>query len=98
MDRLISSLMGRSLALGDEEYDFAASPTAMLLTTEFRIDIDLPTECDDEYWEAADPAQAFKQPAGKPSVISYFNCCLKLSRLLTFCLRTIVHAFSSTDS
>lgn len=72
MDRLISSLMGRSLALGDEE-----------------IDIDLPTECDDEYWEAADPSQAFKQPAGKPSVISFFNCCLKLSRLLAFCLRTI---------
>ncbi|KAK0185007.1 fungal-specific transcription factor domain-containing protein [Armillaria mellea] len=72
MDRLISSLTGRSLALGEEE-----------------IDIDLPTECDDEYWEAADPAQAFKQPAGKPSVISYFNCCLKLSRLLAFCLRTI---------
>ncbi|KAK0457309.1 fungal-specific transcription factor domain-containing protein [Desarmillaria tabescens] len=72
MDRLISSLMGRPLALGDEE-----------------IDIDLPTECDDEYWEAADPNQAFKQPAGKPSVVSYFNCCLRLSRLLTFCLRTI---------
>ncbi|KAG7443383.1 uncharacterized protein BT62DRAFT_1078462 [Guyanagaster necrorhizus] len=72
MDRVISSLTGRSVALYDEE-----------------IDVDLPTECDDEYWEASDPAQAFKQPAGKPSVIAYFNCCLRLSQLLTFCLRTI---------
>ncbi len=65
MDRLISSLMGRSLALGDEEYDFAASPTAMLLTTEFRIDIDLPTECDDEYWEAADPGPGVQTASWK---------------------------------
>ncbi|KAK0466102.1 fungal-specific transcription factor domain-containing protein [Desarmillaria tabescens] len=53
------------------------------------IDIDLPTECDDEYWEHPDPQQAFKQPPGKPSKVSYFNCALRLTRLIMICMRTI---------
>ncbi|SJL13472.1 uncharacterized protein ARMOST_16916 [Armillaria ostoyae] len=53
------------------------------------IDIDLPTECDDEYWEHPDPQQAFKQPLGKPSTVSFLNCCLRLTRLIMVCMRTI---------
>ncbi|KIY69850.1 hypothetical protein CYLTODRAFT_420291 [Cylindrobasidium torrendii FP15055 ss-10] len=53
------------------------------------IDIEFPAECDDEYWEHPDPKQAFKQPAGIPSVLSYFITLLKLYQLLSFCLRTI---------
>ncbi|KAK0209141.1 fungal-specific transcription factor domain-containing protein, partial [Desarmillaria ectypa] len=53
------------------------------------IDIDLPTECDDEYWEHPDPQQAFKQPPGKPSIVSYLNCHLRLTRLVMICMRTI---------
>lgn len=53
------------------------------------FDLDLPTECDDEYWVHPDPEQAFKQPAGKPSVMSYFICFLKLNQILAFALRTI---------
>ncbi|KAK0466120.1 fungal-specific transcription factor domain-containing protein [Desarmillaria tabescens] len=53
------------------------------------IDIDLPTECDDEYWEHPDPQQAFKQPPEKPSNVSCFNCALRLTRLIMICMRTI---------
>ncbi|KAG7451956.1 uncharacterized protein BT62DRAFT_882141 [Guyanagaster necrorhizus] len=53
------------------------------------IDIDLPTECDDEYWEHPDPQQTFKQPPGKPSTVSFLNCHLRLTRLILICMRTI---------
>ncbi|THV06403.1 hypothetical protein K435DRAFT_816004 [Dendrothele bispora CBS 962.96] len=52
-------------------------------------DLDLPTECDDEYWEHPDPAKAFRQPPGKPSIVSAFVLTLKLNRILAFALRTI---------
>ncbi|KAK0210026.1 fungal-specific transcription factor domain-containing protein [Desarmillaria ectypa] len=53
------------------------------------IDIDLPIECDDQYWEHSNPERAFKQRAGEPSLLSHFNCCLRLGGLLLLCLRTI---------
>lgn len=53
------------------------------------FDLDMPLECDDEYWEHPDPDQAFKQPPGKPSLISYFVSFLKLNHILAFALRTI---------
>ena len=54
------------------------------------FDLDLPAECDDEYWSPSDPKEAFKQPPGKPSKMSYFIAYLKLSQILAFALRTIV--------
>lgn len=54
------------------------------------FDIDLPTECDDEYWMVADPELAFKQPPGKPSMVAFFNCHLRLLQILAFAMRTIV--------
>ncbi|THH16874.1 hypothetical protein EW146_g3841 [Bondarzewia mesenterica] len=53
------------------------------------FDLDLPAECDDEYWTHPVPEQAFKQPPGKPSIMSYFICFLKLNQILAFALRTI---------
>ncbi|KAK0497234.1 fungal-specific transcription factor domain-containing protein [Armillaria luteobubalina] len=53
------------------------------------IDLDLPIECDDEYWEPQSTVDAFKQPPGRPAIVSYFNCYLKLTSLITFCLRTV---------
>jgi hypothetical protein len=50
----------------------------------------MPVECDDEYWTTEDPAQAFVQPAGKPSHMSFFICTLKLNQILGFAMRTIV--------
>ncbi|KAF9223941.1 hypothetical protein BS17DRAFT_704855 [Gyrodon lividus] len=53
------------------------------------FDLDLPVECDDEYWEHPDPEQAFKQPSDKPSTMSFFMSFLKLNRVLAFALKTI---------
>ncbi|KAI0319726.1 fungal-specific transcription factor domain-containing protein [Amylostereum chailletii] len=53
------------------------------------IDVDLPAECDDEYWTHPDPAQAFKQPAGKPSKASFFIASIKLHQIQGTILRTI---------
>jgi hypothetical protein len=48
-------------------------------------------EIDDQYWENEhEPDQAFKQPAGKPSVLSYFVSLIKLIQILAIALRTIV--------
>ncbi|GJE89798.1 Zn(II)2Cys6 transcription factor [Phanerochaete sordida] len=53
------------------------------------FDIDYPIECDDEYWLADDPRDAFKQPAGKPSIVSHFIWHLKLLRVNGRAIRTI---------
>ncbi|KAK0489006.1 fungal-specific transcription factor domain-containing protein [Armillaria novae-zelandiae] len=53
------------------------------------IDTDLPADCDDEYWDHVDPEQAFNQPEGRPSLVSYFNCHMRLTRILMICLRTL---------
>ncbi|KIP05402.1 hypothetical protein PHLGIDRAFT_60579, partial [Phlebiopsis gigantea 11061_1 CR5-6] len=53
------------------------------------FDLEMPIECDDEYWVTGDPDTAFKQPPGKPSVVASFNCLLRLNQILAFALRTI---------
>uniref|UniRef100_A0A0W0EWG7 Xylanolytic transcriptional activator regulatory domain-containing protein n=1 Tax=Moniliophthora roreri TaxID=221103 RepID=A0A0W0EWG7_MONRR len=53
------------------------------------FDLDMPVECDDEYWEHPNPEMAFKQPPGKPSYVTAFVSYLKLMRLLAMALRTI---------
>ncbi|KAJ3506007.1 hypothetical protein NLJ89_g7113 [Agrocybe chaxingu] len=52
-------------------------------------DLDLPIDCDDEYWEHPDPAQRFKQPPTKPSLITSFILQLKLNKILAICIRMI---------
>ncbi|KAF8150167.1 fungal-specific transcription factor domain-containing protein [Crassisporium funariophilum] len=53
------------------------------------FDLDLPVECDDEYWENPDPEKRFKQPPNKPSTVTAFILSLKLNQVLAFSLRTI---------
>ncbi|KAF7342061.1 Zn(2)-C6 fungal-type domain-containing protein [Mycena venus] len=68
-DAQISTALGRCIAL--QSHDF---------------DIEMPIICDDEYW-AGSPENSipmFRQPAGKPSQIAYFNCMLGLNRILSF--------------
>jgi len=73
LDRLMSASLGRPCAIQEEDFD-----------------VDLPTEVDDEYWENEhDPEKAFKQPAGKPSLLSYFVSLTKLIQILAVALRTI---------
>ncbi|KAF9268426.1 hypothetical protein L218DRAFT_954789 [Marasmius fiardii PR-910] len=58
-------------------------------TTSDDFDVDLPVECDDEYWENPDPEKAFVQPAGKPSVVSFFSTLLRLLEIVSFAQRTL---------
>ncbi|KAG6334450.1 hypothetical protein ID866_4639 [Astraeus odoratus] len=53
------------------------------------FDIDLPVECDDEYWEYSDSELAFKQPEDKPCNVTFFINYLKLYHIQAFALRTI---------
>ena len=72
------------------------------------IDVDIPTECDDEYWftpsegeGVSKPVPAtfnqssvvFKQPPGKPSLVTAFVLYLRLHQVLAVLLRTIVCFF-----
>ncbi|KAJ6611840.1 fungal-specific transcription factor domain-containing protein [Mycena sp. CBHHK59/15] len=52
-------------------------------------DVELPLEVDDEYWENPDPAQAFRQPPGKPSLLTYFVCHIRLCEILGSTLRRL---------
>uniref|UniRef100_A0A0W0FBI2 Xylanolytic transcriptional activator regulatory domain-containing protein n=1 Tax=Moniliophthora roreri TaxID=221103 RepID=A0A0W0FBI2_MONRR len=45
------------------------------------IDVPLPLEVDDEYWEIEDPDKAFKQPAGKLCKMSFWISFLKLAEI-----------------
>ncbi|KAJ7021461.1 hypothetical protein C8F04DRAFT_267477 [Mycena alexandri] len=65
---------------------FSGRPRA---TTSDDYNIDYPIECDDEYWQPSDPAMAFKQPLGKPSVTSYAIVFFKLVEIIGMAQRTI---------
>ena len=67
-----------------------ASVISFIADVFISFDVALPTECDDEYWTASEPELAFKQPLGKPSKITFFNCYVRLHQILAFAMRTIV--------
>ena len=54
------------------------------------MDLDLPAEVDDEYWENEDPELAFRQPPDKPSKVSFFVSWIKLSQIIARALETFV--------
>jgi hypothetical protein len=62
------------------------------------FDVDLPIDCDDEYWEDPDPEKALKQPPSKPSKLTCFILFLKLCQILGFALRTLVGISRSSAS
>ncbi|KAI0719057.1 fungal-specific transcription factor domain-containing protein [Cerioporus squamosus] len=53
------------------------------------FDVEPLLEVDDEYWINSDPEQAFKQPEGKPSYVTFANCLVRLLKILAFASRTI---------
>jgi len=61
-----------------------------LLMPFISFDLDLPVDCDDEYWDHPDPEKRFKQPPNKPSSVTSFIFFIKLQQVLAFSLRTIV--------
>ncbi|THU80864.1 hypothetical protein K435DRAFT_844949 [Dendrothele bispora CBS 962.96] len=60
-----------------------------MATTADDFDLDLPIECDDEYWETSDPNLAFKQPPGRPSNLIYWTNFLKLLEICSLIQRTV---------
>ncbi|KAI0749212.1 fungal-specific transcription factor domain-containing protein [Daedaleopsis nitida] len=71
----------------DRSTSFALGRPCAIQDEDF--DIDLPTECDDEYWAGGESEPPFKQPPGKPSRIAFFNCFVRLHQILAFAMRTI---------
>ncbi|KAI0675220.1 fungal-specific transcription factor domain-containing protein [Trametes maxima] len=66
-------------------------------TREEDLDLEMPLEVDDEYWETEDPELAFRQPAGKPSIVTGFVCWIKLSHIVAFTLKTL-YAHHKSDN
>lgn len=59
----------------------------------YSYDLDLPCDCDDEYWEHPDPELAFKQPPGRPSSVAYFLTLLKLHSITGRALHQLVRQY-----
>jgi hypothetical protein len=90
IDILLSASFGRPRATTADEYVGDFDIFQFKLTTSFSFDLDLPVECDDMYWENSDPQLAFKQPPGKPSLMAYMICYIKLLDILGFAQKTLV--------
>ncbi|KAF8992801.1 fungal-specific transcription factor domain-containing protein [Cyathus striatus] len=60
------------------------------------FDLDMPVECDDEYWEHPDPGLRFKQPEGVPSSVTTFNQIWGLTKIMAFAMGTIYSAKSKS--
>ncbi|KAJ7172925.1 fungal-specific transcription factor domain-containing protein [Mycena crocata] len=64
------------------------------------LDVELPIECSDEFWEgepAAFAAGPFVQPPGRPPTIAYFNCLVRLNHILAFSLK-MLYSLNKTKS
>jgi hypothetical protein len=68
--------------------------TTMLIFLSF--DLELPTECDDEFWVPSGTGRAFEQPKHRPSYTSFFIWNLRLHNIVAVALRTIVSALYSS--
>ncbi|KAJ7910397.1 transcription factor domain-containing protein, partial [Mycena leptocephala] len=73
------------LSFLDTQLSGSTGRSAMLDLIE--MDATLPCECDDEHWQHSGPGL---QPRNIPSTIAFFNCLIKLWRILHFLLRALV--------
>ncbi|THU81703.1 hypothetical protein K435DRAFT_841203 [Dendrothele bispora CBS 962.96] len=64
-------------------------------TSSQHFDLDPIIECDQEYWETADPNQIFKQPEDKPSLASFWGSLLKLEEIHGLIQETIASGLYS---
>lgn len=101
MDGIISASFGRACAIHDEECECLIPLLGPRLIIIFNtlcnsFDLDLPIDCDDEYWNTdhPNPDERFKQPKDKPSLIASFTTLIKLNGILGLALRTIVGYYS----
>ncbi|KAI0080936.1 hypothetical protein K474DRAFT_1704230 [Panus rudis PR-1116 ss-1] len=65
---------------------FLGRPTAV---RDEDIDVDLPIECDDEFWVTTEDGVRPEQPSGKPSRVTFFNSSIRLTQILGYALRTL---------
>lgn len=94
MDWDISHAFGRPCMILEEEYvtPFLCliSPYTKTIRSRCSIDVPLLTECDDEHWTHGESGTTPQQPLGKPSKLSFYNCFIRLARILAYATRTIV--------
>ncbi|TFK96641.1 fungal-specific transcription factor domain-containing protein [Pterulicium gracile] len=55
------------------------------------IDVDLPTECEDEYWDHPDPALNWKRPEGVPASVAFYNCLIRLTGILDHAMSLLLN-------
>jgi len=67
------------------EYFISSSPHSL-----FSFNLELPIDCDDEYWPVDDESEGFEQPPGKPSKLTMFILMIKLFHLQADVVRAIV--------
>ena len=62
----------------------------LLYSLSYSFDLELPVECDDEYWDiSADGGVTFRQPQDVPSRLAFFTRHIKLCEVLSFVSRTL---------
>lgn len=63
----------------------------MILPPSSSFDVELPYECDDEYWQTGSQATDFVQPLNRrPSQLTAFILTLQLHKIFSTILREIV--------
>ncbi|KAE9403208.1 hypothetical protein BT96DRAFT_854923 [Gymnopus androsaceus JB14] len=66
-------------------------------TASEEFDLDMPAECDDEYWEKTGNNEPFTQPVGKVSLLGYCTQYLKLMEIAAGVQKTI-YSIKTPDS
>ncbi|KAF7355948.1 Zn(2)-C6 fungal-type domain-containing protein [Mycena venus] len=80
----ITDAVARVLILLDAQLATALGRLTTL--NPFDLDIGLPSECDDEWWQPSGPGH---QPQQAPSTVAFFNCIVGLYRILHFLLKNL---------
>ena len=92
LDRQMSSFSGRQCVLQHEEWVPCHLVCILILNNgvSYSYDVELPIDCDDEFWDHPDSTLNFKQPPGKPSTMTFFHCYLHLHDILATAMRALV--------
>ncbi|TFK47812.1 hypothetical protein OE88DRAFT_1770005 [Heliocybe sulcata] len=69
--------------------DFSSALGRAFAIQDEDFDLDMPVECDDEYWPSSHSGLGFVQPVHKPSGLTYFSRYIKLDQILSFAQRTV---------
>ncbi|KIK69896.1 hypothetical protein GYMLUDRAFT_34290 [Collybiopsis luxurians FD-317 M1] len=81
------------LYLLDRQFAFLLGRPCSIHDEDF--DLELPVDCDDEYWVQSDAGDSFEQPPDKPSRVAFIRCFLDANVILSLVLRTIYSTHKS---